>query len=200
MLPDKERNANLGVGIGLGFQIAAGFLGDPEAPISGVGCLIALGSLPLFVWGCVNYAEGKGHNKWVGLVGLVGLIGLVILLILPDLRKNGRAQLADAMRLERAGHVSLALAEYAAIRERFAGTDVAQDAEASLRIARTRVGLGDGSRTEPHSPRCREGTGADGFSAPQVTAHVRGGAARNVERLEYAQTVRTPARGIQLRS
>ncbi|NIV69734.1 MAG: hypothetical protein GWN41_06290 [Phycisphaerae bacterium] len=32
----------------------------------------------------MNYAEGKGHSKWVGLVGLAGLIGLIVLAVLPD--------------------------------------------------------------------------------------------------------------------
>ncbi|MCI0335083.1 MAG: hypothetical protein L0228_17885 [Planctomycetes bacterium] len=59
-------------------------------------------SLPVFIWGCMNYAEGKGHSKWVGLVGLAGIIGLVILIVLPDQDRNGthpRSQLSKLIGL-----------------------------------------------------------------------------------------------------
>jgi len=36
----------------------------------------------------MNYAEGKGHSKWVGLVGLTGCIGLIVLIVLPDQHKE----------------------------------------------------------------------------------------------------------------
>ncbi len=36
----------------------------------------------------VPYAEGKGHNKWVGLVGVLGILGLIVLVVLPDQRKE----------------------------------------------------------------------------------------------------------------
>ena len=38
----------------------------------------------------MNYAEGKGHSKWVGLVGLAGIIGLIVLIVLPDQHKEAR--------------------------------------------------------------------------------------------------------------
>jgi hypothetical protein len=37
-----------------------------------------------FTWGCMNYAEGEGHPKWLGLFGLLSYVGLIILVILPD--------------------------------------------------------------------------------------------------------------------
>ncbi len=37
----------------------------------------------------MNYAEGKGHSQWVGLVGVAGIIGLIVLIVLPDHHKSG---------------------------------------------------------------------------------------------------------------
>ena len=45
---------------------------------------LILASVPVFTWGCLSYAEGKGHSKWVGLVGVAGIIGLIVLKVLPD--------------------------------------------------------------------------------------------------------------------
>ena len=42
----------------------------------------------MFIWGCMNYAEGKGHSKEVGLLGVAGIVGLIVLIVLPD-RHNG---------------------------------------------------------------------------------------------------------------
>jgi len=87
MLPEKKTNTNLGVGIGTILQLA-GFALSKAAESGVVGLLLILVSLPVFIWGCMNYAEGKGHSKWVGLVGLAGCIGLIVLIILPDQHKE----------------------------------------------------------------------------------------------------------------
>ena len=49
-----------------------------------MGIALILLSIPLFVWGCMNYAESKGYHKEGGLIGLLGIIGLIILVVLPD--------------------------------------------------------------------------------------------------------------------
>ena len=89
MLPKKKTKANIAVGIGFLFQLA-GFV---SAQTRGTGVIIGLVGIligiPVFVWGCMNYAEGKGHSKWVGLVGLAGLIGLIVLAVLPDQERDG---------------------------------------------------------------------------------------------------------------
>ena len=89
MLPEKRTNTNVGVGMGFLLQLA-GFLlahtGDTAAILALVLVLI---SIPVFIWGCMNYAEGKGHSKWVGLVGLAGIIGLIVLIVLPDQDRHG---------------------------------------------------------------------------------------------------------------
>jgi hypothetical protein len=84
MPPQQRTKTNIGVGIGFVLQLAGFFLfgaGDSRALI---GLLLILVSVPVVIWGCMNYAEGKGHSKWVGLVGVVGIIGLIILMVLPE--------------------------------------------------------------------------------------------------------------------
>jgi hypothetical protein len=36
----------------------------------------------------MNYAEGKGSSKWMGLLGLLSIIGLLGLVLLPDRQKQ----------------------------------------------------------------------------------------------------------------
>jgi len=90
MLPDKKTKTNIGVGVGIVLQVAGFLLSRVEGIGAIIGTLLILGSLPVFIWGCMNYAEGKGHSKWVGLVGLAGCIGLIVLIVLPDQHKEAR--------------------------------------------------------------------------------------------------------------
>ncbi len=72
------------MGIGFVLQLAGLFLpGAAQVPVL-IGVLLVLASLPVFIWGAMNYAEGKGHSKWVGLVAVGGIVCLIILIILPD--------------------------------------------------------------------------------------------------------------------
>ena len=82
MIPEKRSQANLGVGIGFALQLVGLFLlGTDFAHM--VGLPLILASVPLLLWGCVRYAEGKRYAKWVGLLGLAGIPGLIILIVLP---------------------------------------------------------------------------------------------------------------------
>jgi TRAP-type C4-dicarboxylate transport system permease small subunit len=89
MLPEKKTNTNIGVGIGLLLQVIgrvlAAFVGGP---VGILGVILALAGLILFIWGCMNYAEGKGYSKWLGLLGLLSCIGLLVLVVLPDKNKT----------------------------------------------------------------------------------------------------------------
>jgi len=89
MLPERRTKTNVGVGVGVFLQLAGFFFFQPthRAPILGL-VLIVL-SIPVFIWGYMNYAQGKGHSKWVGLVGLAGIIGLIVLVLLPDQDRQG---------------------------------------------------------------------------------------------------------------
>ena len=90
MLPEKQKRTDIGVGIGCILQLIGLILRDKGGATALLGLLLLLVGLVPFVWGCMNYAEGKGHSKWVGLVGLAGIIGLIVLIVLPDRCKNTR--------------------------------------------------------------------------------------------------------------
>ena len=100
MLPRHQRRTNIGVGIGIALQVV-GFLlvqfADPDSVFFGPPLILI--SIPVFIWGCMNYVQSKGHSKWVGLVGLAGVIGLMVLIILPDQDRDGSVHRLQIHRL-----------------------------------------------------------------------------------------------------
>jgi hypothetical protein len=80
MLAEKRKKTNIGVGIGALLQIAGFFLAEISDTGAMLGLVLIVLSIPVFIWGCMNYVEGKGHSKWIGLVGLAGVIGLIVLI------------------------------------------------------------------------------------------------------------------------
>jgi hypothetical protein len=90
MLPDKKTKTNIGVGIGIILQIVGYVLDRAGGAGAIVGALLGLTGTVFFIWGCMNYAEGKGHTQWIGLLGLLSCVGLVILVCLPDHHKEAK--------------------------------------------------------------------------------------------------------------
>jgi hypothetical protein len=90
MLPDKKRKTNIGVGIGLIFYILRFVLVRQGIISPELGLFLWAFGTVTFVWGCMNYAEGKGSSKWFGLLGLLSIIGLLGLFFLPDQHKDGK--------------------------------------------------------------------------------------------------------------
>tara|TARA_B100000959_G_scaffold282795_1_gene350020 strand:- start:98 stop:580 length:483 start_codon:yes stop_codon:yes gene_type:complete len=89
--PDTSSRLRLkaNTGIGVGFVLQCIYIISPVEGNTDVEDLILLlTTLPIFIWGCMNYAKLKGHSKWVGLVGFAGTIGLIVLFVLPDLAKG----------------------------------------------------------------------------------------------------------------
>ena len=84
MSPEKTSRTNIGVGIGVILQLTAVLVSRIGAGPPLVVPLLLLVSVPVFAWGCMNYAEGKGRSKWLGLVGVAGIIGLAVLTIFPE--------------------------------------------------------------------------------------------------------------------
>ena len=70
------------MGVGILLQLVGLFLVQTWNTAAIFGLVLIGVSLPVFTWGCMNYAEGKGHSKWVGLIGVAGIIGLIVLIIL----------------------------------------------------------------------------------------------------------------------
>lgn len=89
MLPENKTNTNIGVGLGFILEILGRFLYMSSTAGSIFGLILMLVGVVLFIWGCMNYAVGKGHSKWFGLLGLLSCIGLIILIFLPDHHKEG---------------------------------------------------------------------------------------------------------------
>ena len=87
MLEEKKNNTNIGVGLGIVTQIVGQVLQSQGGAMGTIGLVVSLGGLALFVWGCFNYAEGKGYSPFLGLLGLLSCLGLIILVILPDKHK-----------------------------------------------------------------------------------------------------------------
>ena len=85
MLQESKTKTNIGVGIGIILEIAGNYIARTSNPT--LGAIIALVGVVLFIWGCINYAEGKGYSKWLGLLGLLSCLGLIVLVVLPDKNK-----------------------------------------------------------------------------------------------------------------
>ena len=90
MLPENKTKTNIGVGAGILLQVAGRFLVARSQGTSIIGVVLLVVGAIFFVWGCMNYAEGKGHSKWFGLLGLLSILGLIILVFLPDHHKATR--------------------------------------------------------------------------------------------------------------
>jgi hypothetical protein len=90
MRPENKRNTNIGIGVGILLQFAGRVLISYEGILFVLGVLVVLAGAAAFIWGCMNYAEGKGHPKWLGLLGLLSLPGLIILFMFPDHFKGAR--------------------------------------------------------------------------------------------------------------
>lgn len=99
MLPEKRTKTNVGVGIGVLLQLAGFYSAQTGDTAALFGLILILASLPVFIWGCMNYAEGKRHSKWVGLVGMAGIIGLIVLVLLPDQQNHGSSARFQLLKL-----------------------------------------------------------------------------------------------------
>ncbi|HWX19413.1 MAG TPA: hypothetical protein VN578_05840 [Candidatus Binatia bacterium] len=97
MLPDKKTNTNIGVGLGIVLQLSRFILVRQGIITPDVGSAIWVLGLLVFVWGCMNYAEGKGVSKWFGLLGILSLIGLLVLFFLPDHHKDDKCFAAESL-------------------------------------------------------------------------------------------------------
>ena len=85
MLPEKKRNTNIGIGAGILLQI---IFKVSQASLGQIAWAIGIAGTICFIWGCFNYAEGKGYSKWLGLLGLLSIFGLIILVVMPDKHKQ----------------------------------------------------------------------------------------------------------------
>lgn len=87
MLAEKKTATNIGVGIGLVLQIVGNVLQKQGESMMIIGLVVALAGTVAFIWGCVNYAQGKGYSGALGLLGLLSCLGLLVLVVIPDKAK-----------------------------------------------------------------------------------------------------------------
>ena len=85
MLPEFKRNTNVGVLVGLLLQ--GGGRGVFDVDFQGIGVIIMLIGAIAFIWGCSQYAKGKGYSGYFGLLALLSIIGLIVLVFMPDKHK-----------------------------------------------------------------------------------------------------------------
>jgi len=92
MLSEYKKTTNVGVGLGIVLQLLGRAMlnGGDDATVL-FGTLVTIGGLALFIWGCGQYAKGKGHSAWFGLFGILSIIGLLVLFFLPDRHKAAKA-------------------------------------------------------------------------------------------------------------
>ncbi len=88
MLAQYKRSTNIGVGVGFLLQVAGQVLSNNDAP--GIGLVVLLVGLAMFIWGCGQYARGKGYSPWFGALGLLSIIGLIVLVLFPDKHKSNK--------------------------------------------------------------------------------------------------------------
>jgi hypothetical protein len=88
MLAEYKTKTNIGVGIGIiGQIIGRSLTNSTSSGQASWGLVIAVLASLAFIWGCMQYAKGKGHSGWFGLFGLLSLLGLLVLFFLPDRHK-----------------------------------------------------------------------------------------------------------------
>jgi hypothetical protein len=87
MLKEYARKTNIGVGIGFITQLIGRAIAEQDDMFL-LGVAIAFVGFSFFIWGCAQYARGKGHSPWLGPLGLLSLLGLIVLFLLPDRHKQ----------------------------------------------------------------------------------------------------------------
>lgn len=90
MLAEKKTATNIGVGVGILLQLVGASVQRTAdgGTLAMIGSIIVLIGLAVFIWGCCNYAEGKGYHAALGLLGLLSCLGLIILVVLPDKHRS----------------------------------------------------------------------------------------------------------------
>ena len=82
MLQEYKSKTNLFILLGIIAQVIG-----TKVVGQGIGSLITLVGLVLFIIGCSYYAKGKGHHGAWGFLGLLSLIGLLVLVCMSDKHK-----------------------------------------------------------------------------------------------------------------
>lgn len=89
MLPERKKNALIGILGGIGVAFISGLLTPQGDTMAMVGGLLMVIAIAMNIWGFINVAIGKGHSWTMGLLVFIPCIGWIIVLLLPDKTKTG---------------------------------------------------------------------------------------------------------------
>ncbi len=82
MRSKHRTNTSIGVGLGIALQVASTYVSTP------FGAILLLAGYIAFIFGCSEYARGKGYSAWFGALGLLSIVGLIGLALMPDPHKQ----------------------------------------------------------------------------------------------------------------
>ena len=88
MLSEYKRTTNIGIGVGFVLVLFGKYLAVSQPGSAGLGWILCLVGIGLFIWGSSQYAVGKGHSPLWGILGLFYILGFVVLFFLPDRHKT----------------------------------------------------------------------------------------------------------------
>lgn len=88
MLAEYKQKTNIGVGGGFLCSILGRVIAQDGGAAALAGLAIMLVGAGLFIWGCCQYAKGKGHHPAWGVLGLFSIFGLIVLFLFPDRHKE----------------------------------------------------------------------------------------------------------------
>jgi TRAP-type C4-dicarboxylate transport system permease small subunit len=89
MLSEYKRTTNIGIGVGFVLVLFGKYLAISQPESAGfLAWLLCLVGIGFFVWGSSQYAKGKGHSPYWGVLGLFYIFGFVVLFFLPDRHKS----------------------------------------------------------------------------------------------------------------
>jgi hypothetical protein len=84
MIDRYKPGVYVGIGVGIWFMGAGGSMVGMGPEWAQSGLTLGLVGWGILIFGCVCYAQAKGHSGWFGLLGLLGLLGPLILFFFPD--------------------------------------------------------------------------------------------------------------------
>ena len=89
MIAEYKTKTNVGIGLGIVTVLGCSLLMKQSGPLAQVASVLVYAGPVLCIYGYSNYAIGKGHSGWWGILGLFRIFGLIGLVCLPDKHKNG---------------------------------------------------------------------------------------------------------------
>jgi hypothetical protein len=88
MLSEYKRTTNIGIGVGFVLVLFGKYIALSQPSAGFLGWMLCAVGIGFFIWGSSQYAKGKGHSPYWGVLGLFYILGFVVLFFLPDRHKT----------------------------------------------------------------------------------------------------------------